>query len=1068
MSKHVTLMVVLAMLLAPSLGAQVPGAYPHLQLTNGLGPLVPPATGPFDNSNVFPAFSGQSFQARISYASAGQPNPNVLWAVLVSATPTPYSTTLIPPKLLTMPPVILLMPTPMSLSVSGQGTMNLFVPAGILDAQTYLQALIYDSTHSPPMVLSNGLLVDVDVPSFSVDFAWARATQATTDETLLHDTGAIVIGPDEMPQLKPIGTQAPPVAVPGPPFFADSVRFLGIAPNEADEPVNPRARPFTKLTAAATATDTEIIVQDTSFFPSRGHILVSASSENPWASKTGGAGQYSPRVESITYEGKQADRFLNCKRTQIGSSIGKAAAAATTFPHAIGDMVLGDYTLATTSGAKARTRVGLDADNDDMPHVVIPAFQAPTGEEGQLVTQDLDLYLFETNANAAQGFVVFDRVTHAWRMIQGSLMNPLQGRWNPMVCVAPDGRSFIAELVVSGGVLSWNNAPNLIFAFRTDGLDWPASGTETWQIPYQIEPDPGFNDTTVRSRRVSMLATAIIGPDTNNYVAYVGLAHKWKFTTASPGSNFVDNKGYEGDWVREEVYVRDYIDIPLVAPGSGDAPPTLPRTYIAGQFGTTGLLNPIIRFDPECLPTTDHKGLLVTGGGGQNADQQEDVFYIRNIGITSAGAVTKTLTNLTGFSDSGQNAGATHVRQFVTGGHGQGRKAAFSPGGTRVAWTANKKGGSLAADWLQWANTNGSSFGKVKNVYADASGNFKVAGPYVSDRALTGLRWVDENRLLFMMGKNPWDDIAAVTASNAPQFDLFVYDVSTDTMTNLTLTGASGNGFATLGKIQPDAFFASPSGDFCYCLRGTAAVSAGAPAVLNVIGVNTDTLDVFSVSGPDFGGSSLIPSLELPTIELLSQVESPGTMHFVEGSGVQQGLMYYTEHEQGGNASDEVIALNTDMPFVAFQVTNTTKASLAIAELTPNPYGGTVAFARTDGANPLGATQHPFVVDLDNFLFERDLLPMWVSGGANMGRVMGGSCHFVAPGGTAGDALVFSFGFGALPNGIALMATPAYYPLAAVSDLLAQPVPIVIPLVDTQLLGTDYRFYVPDAHLAGN
>ena len=107
------------------------------------------------------------------------------------------------------------------------------------------------------------------------------------------------------------------------------------------------------------------------------------------------------------------------------------------------------------------------------------------------------------------------------------------------------------------------------------------------------------------------------------------------------------------------------------------------------------------------------------------------------------------------------------------------------------------------------------------------------------------------------------------------------------------------------------------------------------------------------------------------------------------------------------------------------------------------------------------------VVDLDGFMFERDLLPMWTSAGA-FGRIMGGSLHFVPPGGTAGDALVFSYGFGALPNGIALIATPAYYPLAAVSDPLAQPVPIVIPLVDTLLLGTDYRFYVPDAHLAGN
>ena len=77
-----------------------------------------------------------------------------------------------------------------------------------------------------------------------------------------------------------------------------------------------------------------------------------------------------------------------------------------------------------------------------------------------------------------------------------------------------------------------------------------------------------------------------------------------------------------------------------------------------------------------------------------------------------------------------------------------------------------------------------------------------------------------------------------------------------------------------------------------------------------------------------------------------------------------------------------------------------------------------------------------------------------------VGRVMDGSFHFLPPSGTAGDALVFSFGLQGLPTGIALMATPAYYPLAAVSDVLAQPIPVVIPLVDTLLLGTDYRFYV--------
>ena len=90
-------------------------------------------------------------------------------------------------------------------------------------------------------------------------------------------------------------------------------------------------------------------------------------------------------------------------------------------------------------------------------------------------------------------------------------------------------------------------------------------------------------------------------------------------------------------------------------------------------------------------------------------------------------------------------------------------------------------------------------------------------------------------------------------------------------------------------------------------------------------------------------------------------------------------------------------------------------------------------------------------------------MPTLTSGGVAFGRLMDGSFHFIPPEGSAGDALVFSFGLTSLTGGIAGLATPAYYPLAAVSDLLAEPIPVLIPLVDTFLLGTDFRFYVPAA-----
>jgi hypothetical protein len=72
--------------------AQVPGEYPHLTLSSEFEGDVPPAGGPWDNSHVFHAFSGQGFDATITYQAVGQLNTHVFWALLVSANATPYPT----------------------------------------------------------------------------------------------------------------------------------------------------------------------------------------------------------------------------------------------------------------------------------------------------------------------------------------------------------------------------------------------------------------------------------------------------------------------------------------------------------------------------------------------------------------------------------------------------------------------------------------------------------------------------------------------------------------------------------------------------------------------------------------------------------------------------------------------------------------------------------------------------------------------------------------------------------------------------------------------------------------
>ncbi len=1074
MFKLISVLMAALLWISPGLQAQTPGAYPHLVLTDGHGTSIPGPGGPFDNSGLFPAFSGLSFKAQVTYQSAGQPNSNVLWGLLVSVAKTPLPLNVTPPSLLTMPPFILMLPVPPNLSGGGFGEMPLYVPAGVYSAETYVQGMVYDVTSAPTMRLTNGLKVTVEVPQFSVNLVFTRSKPAGGDGQL-KDVGVIDIDADTLNTLKPIGTKAPPEALPGPPPLADDYRFLAILPNAGDEPVNPLARPITRIQGSVAFDATTIPVKDTRYFPTTGRILIAFSAGDPaqnnlWKSKA--TTTLAPNAEVVSYNGTTPTSFLNCKRAQLGS---RGSSVAGGFFHVNDEMVVGFFTMATTVDARLRTRVGLDADNRDTPHVVVPQFTFDAGGDLGTVTRDLDIYRYETLANKIQGFMVLDRITGLWRAIPGTAKNELEGRWDPMVAIAPDGRSMIAHLEIPGGLFGWDNNPDGIVAIRLDGLNWPASGSEAWMIPYQTDPDPVNSIVSdVRSRRVWMPAAAIIGANPDNYVAYVGLAHKWRLNPNSPGSGNLPDFGYEAEYVAEEVIVRDMIECPLTPPASTKSVPSMPRPYLTGSFGNNGQGGKIIRFDPDVQRLVNNTQLLLTAGA---AGSKEDVFVIRSVSVGQDGAPHHSLVNLSGFTQAQESNLQTDVRAFRSGGHGNGRKVAVSPDNSRVAWAFKDRfnTGDERRDWLNVASTSGSSYSKIKHVYKNANEQFKIAGPLTNDRAICGLRFIDNTRLIFMMGLDRYDDPLAVNSSNAPQMDLFLYDTTTDVITNLTKTGnAAGDGFSALGQMTPAGYFAAPGGGFAYVIRAGGIGSVQFPsspslfltpgtAVTNIIGINMATLDVFAVTGTEISGSALVPNLTLASGDLAAPSETVASMNFVSATGVQDGIIYFSAHRAGGNGSDDVFALDRDSPFVTFGATSATMSGVHVTNIAPDPYGGRVAFARTATSDAFGPTQHPYVVDLDNFLFERDLLPKYVSGGNPLGRVMDGSFHFIAPTGSAGDAFVFAFGLIALNGGIAGLATPAYYPLGAVSDLLAEPIPVIIPLVDTFLLGQDFRFYIAAA-----
>lgn len=1071
-------LVALAALTAPA-AAQVPGEYPHFSLSDRLNPDVPGPAGPWDNSHVFQGFSGMSFDAKIAYQSAGQVNTHVFWAALVSVNPTPFPKNLLPPKLLTMPPFIVVMPPSPTLNAQGKAQMTLFVPAGLFAVDAYVQGLVYDSTHVPPMQLSNGLKVDIDVPGLSVDFAFVRNEELGA-EGRLGDAGVIDIDGSRLNTLKPLGPNPPPapfdtdtpppgtsvqVANPVGNFFS----FLPILSNAPDEPVNPLARPLTTITGAVTSTATTIPVTDTTGFPKRGKLLISLGSANFfWGNRIDGTVDV-PNIEVVLYDGTTATSFLNCQRGQVGTQTGDDP---TVMVHVVGDVVAGEFTMATTAGARQRTRVSLDVDNADLPHVVLPDITvASTGEGGGSVTRSLDLYRAERAIDKQQTFLTFDRVSGTWTTIPGTERSPTaQGVWDPMICVAPDNKSFIAVLRVNSGVFGWNNDPDEIWAVRLDGQNWKASGAPTWKLNYQLGPPPlNGADSGIQSRRPIPRCFAIIGPNPDNYVLYAGLAYKWRYNDFAPGSAGSPVQGFEAEYLREEVLVKDLVECPLVPPGSTKAPPAMPRPYITTQFGNTGTGFPIARFDPEMLASADHTRLLLVGG---RFETEEDAFVIRNVAITAAGAVTKTLVNVSGATD------ARTIRAMSNGGHGQGGKAAFSPNGLRVAFVARAIGGSnQKRDWLNVGLASGASYGQVKHIYSTPvalptdTPDFTQDGAYKTDRVISNLRFIDNNRIVFLMGRNPYDDPIGANVANAPAMDWFIYDVTTGVMTNLSRTYSknAATQFTSLGVLAPAGSFSSPSGDYTYLVRfggigaGEGSSLPEGTAVANILGLSHATLGVFPVTGDELGLSP-VPNLTLPAVECRAPVETAAAMRFTEATGVQSSMLYFTAHVANGNGSDEIFALNRDAPFVTLQATSTALSGVHVRNVVPDPYSGKVAFSRSGTAALNAANEHPYVVDLDHFLFERDVLPTWSVGGNPIGRVMDGSFHFIAPSGSADEALVFSFGLLVMPNGgIAQSAPPAYYPLATVSDPLAEPIPVLIPLIDTALLGGDFRFYLLNA-----
>jgi len=393
----------------------------------------------------------------------------------------------------------------------------------------------------------------------------------------------------------------------------------------------------------------------------------------------------------------------------------------------------------------------------------------------------------------------------------------------------------------------------------------------------------------------------------------------------------------------------------------------------------------------------------------------------------------------------------------------------FSPEGTRIAFLDFQ---NARRDWICIARTNGIDYGDVDDIYNDDSSGtptFQEPGPFTSDHAVLLPHWVDEERLIYFMGVTSLFDPLQIFAMLNPATDLFVYDVTTGVMTNLTKSGGATTGFDVMGAIQPLSAWMSDDGSNWFVLRhgpiqGGSTVLPPGTTVTNLLAIDRETLQIRDVTGDEYTDAANLPNLILDDPNFPVGYEVPPRMQFTRGRGLQSDVVWFAGvGVQDESETEQVFSFRESAAGLGFQATNSGLPGSRVSNITPSRFSGKLAYARTGDANLLDATQHPFLVDLDNFLYEVDLAASAEVGGVPFGRVMDASFHFVQPTGQASEALAFVFGMDAGELGIASDTAAFYVPLRNISNPVLLPEPILLPLLDTDDLGVGSRLYLTSA-----
>jgi len=652
----------------------------------------------------------------------------------------------------------------------------------------------------------------------------------------------------------------------------------------------------------------------------------------------------------------------------------------------------------------SRDAVCRNAENMAMQHIVIPPI------EGGL-QKDIDLYHVHIESTNEWGFMTLNVETNEFEKLSGSFVTFDSQKdisnvspWDCNVAISPDRKLMAA-------VRKWNNNPNIalttdeLYLIRLDNTEWdPVTNPTATQriIATQVPPD-NYAPAIFFPETMTFLATDT--PDVyalffaTNYYGTGGL--NADPPAGSPSAIWwymTDDTSYT---LR---YFDRQVDLPPV--GAGRVPKYMGETY-GYQYSSSPIISEL-----NWIKSEDDSTLAIRVAG-RNAGSPPDptVPWEWDILVfTGVKSVYSCQTyNITGNSDP-----EVIVLPFGRCFNGTSR-AALSPDGSRLAFTRTTVDTDKVHEDLYCYATDASDLGKPGFLatsyfdFVDWQAEQYVADPY----------FVDNETMLFFAG-------VVKTGTGKRYTDLFLYDRTTESFVNLTKTGTPEFPFVAEGNVSPYGYFVTDNKDFLYFIRGK---DKNDLYMMNVVGVDLTSMELFSLTGKEFNASGIEITPEIA----LAKDMGPEEMNFIYPADPENEMVFFKARYLTPSAmAQQVFMMDLVHPFAALPVTSFNTVGV-IDNLVVNDDGMMAAFSRSSTTTYPDQTEKIFALDINAYGYTRDLTPDY---NFNLASV-DGSLRFI-PGDTmppnpTAPQLVYAYGMGTSGADNPFPARAFVYPVSYVS-----------------------------------